>query len=301
MKAYTLHFTTNTVKHKSFICRYAYRTNTGLICSFINKFVPAIKFSHHTVKIGTLWTPKFSICYIHLRVHASDLVYLRITLSRNLSSKVHNRYFCTKSFHIFVSMHMSIYCNVCIPITDIVCSYVCTPAVYICITSHYQCHRAIYSAARIPTAALFYIIQLHFNGVVLSILIDIWSRVNTECIISIRPISGFVTININSRFTHCTIKLQYCSTIFRRNVESSLVKSFTNPWQCTRTSALLCLFLLAILCYGNSLQVPFLIKWSTDSPVMWHSHLLPFCVIAAKLPFVNVNLSAYLRKTGSRD
>ena len=110
--------------------------------------------------------------------------------------------------------------------------------------------------------------------------------IHTEGIISIGPVARLMTIEENRGFCHRTIEHEFSVLTVCRDLDGPFVVSFTNPRQGTRTATLLGSLFLTILFDGHHLQVPFLIEWSGDGPVVGHRHDFPCLLVVRKTPVV---------------
>ena len=143
-------------------------------------------------------------------------------------------------------------------------TYDSLPRINISLWNHHYLHRTIDSGSRIPTATLFKIHKIHSYFIIT--FLHKLSDIKSESIVSIRPVTSLLPVDIYGRLRHCTIKLDETTPcichLFLADIESSAIVSLTYPRKSTRASTFLCCLLFTILLDTHHLKVPFLVKWS---------------------------------------
>ena len=148
------------------------------------------------------------------------------------------------------------------------------------------------ACARIPTAALFDILQMHLDGVVA--LAQKLRHVEAEGVVAIRPISGIFAVDEHTRLSHGSIENEHGMRWQLLKVYGGAIEALTYPWKRSRTTRLLGFLFFAILNDGNILQVPFLVERSANSPIVRNGYVFPFHAIMRKLPILDVQRRALL-------
>ena len=164
------------------------------------------------------------------------------------------------------------------------CAEDCLPRVDVAIACKYQFYRTIEACARIPTRALFKVLQIYLQLVLARL--HIGRDIHAEGIISVCPIAYFLAIQIDCWLGHSAVKQQFGVHPFAQYVDGAFIMSLTNPRQSAAAATLLGSFCLAVLFDGHILQIPFLIEWSGYRPIVRHANLFPYFFIVRKAPVI---------------
>ena len=87
-----------------------------------------------------------------------------------------------------------------------------TPITDMCLGRKRKPHWAVKTAARIPAAAFFHIVQSHFYHITLTRL-QIWRGIYLESIVAIHPTSSLLSVDADNRFCHRSVKIQHGMSI----------------------------------------------------------------------------------------
>ena len=166
------------------------------------------------------------------------------------------------------------------------------PVVDMRLRCQHQLHRTIESGTRIPAWTLLYILQMD-SDIQLSCF-QILRGIHTKGIIAVGPMASFLSVDTDARLGHRTVEYQFSSFIARRNLYRCLIPPFANPRQSTATTTLLCSLSLAILSDSHTLQVPLLVEWTSNCPVVRDNHLRPRVLVAREFPRLDIQLLACL-------
>ena len=101
-------------------------------------------------------------------------------------------------------------------------------------------------------------------------------------IVTERPETSFFSVDVDTRFTHGTVKEQ-CHFFVGRGVKTGTIPSGTYIRKTAGTSGLDGSFLLEVLRYRHFLQIVAAIEGTEDGPVVWNNNRFPFSVIELRL------------------
>ena len=180
----------------------------------------------------------------------------------------------------------------------------CGPRVNGSFAGEDELYRAVNTGSWVPSGAFLHVFEVHFHGV-LTHFHEV-SDVHSESVVAVSPVTGFLSVDIDCRLSHRTVKFQYGSAlvrteIFRLDVDGGAVMSLSYPRQGTGPSSLFGSLLLSILLDGHHLYVPFLVKRTADSPVVRHADGLPCLLVFRKIPCLQVHFLAVLCHSCSGD
>ena len=150
-------------------------------------------------------------------------------------------------------------------------------------------NRTVKSAARIPSAAFLYIVEMNLYEILLSAKLHVRCDVDAEGIVAVSPSASLLAIHAHHRLTHRTIKYEDGTLVALRQLKIHLIHALSNPRESSRASRLLGLLLFAILLDSHHLQVPFLIERTRNSPVVRHGYLRPRFTVAGEIPRWQIN------------
>ena len=150
-------------------------------------------------------------------------------------------------------------------------------------------HGAVEASTRIPAAALLKVLEMNLEIAREVIVVDVRREVNAEGVVAVAPAAHFLDVEVDDGLAHDAVKEQLGTLGTCWQHQLGLIVSLAYPGQRTRAATVLGGGLLAILLDGYHLQVPFLVKWSTDCPVVGNCHVLPLQVVAAELPLIKVD------------
>ena len=142
------------------------------------------------------------------------------------------------------------------------------------------------ACARIPTAALFDILQMHLDSVVA--LAQKAGYVESERVVAISPIASIFAVDEHTRLSHGSIENEHGMRWQLLKIYGGAIEALPYPRKRSRTSRLLGFLFFAILNNGNILQVPLLVEWSANSPIVRNDYVFPFHAIMRKLPIPDV-------------
>ena len=189
------------------------------------------------------------------------------------------------------------------------CCNVCTPHGYMHPCGIDDMHIAVKTCTWIPARCSLFILQLYYEFVCTGLNNSF--GVNGKRVVAIRPETNLFTIKAHMGIAHCTVK-QYrdFATGGICNFEICLVNTLPDKRKATCASGFHSFLFLAILFHGYFLKVVCSIKRTINSPVMRHTHILPFlcigkCAVRELPAFIecalaSLRVSTY-SKTGKRN
>ena len=101
-------------------------------------------------------------------------------------------------------------------------------------------------------------------------------------IVAERPETSFFSVDVDTRFTHGTVKEQ-CHFFVGRGVKTGTIPSGTYIRKTAGTSCLQGSFFLKVLCHCYVLEVIVHVEWTKNRPVVWNNNRFPFSVIELRL------------------
>ena len=140
------------------------------------------------------------------------------------------------------------------------------------------------SGTWIPAGRFRQVFQTYSQRVLLARL-QIFRDIEVEGVVTIRPITDLLSIDIDIGMAHRPVKQDRCplACLKLRNVELGAIPTHTDKRQPAGTSCMLHRFLLAVLRDSDLLFVVQGTERAVDRPIMGDSHGLPLTVIESWL------------------
>ena len=140
------------------------------------------------------------------------------------------------------------------------------------------------SGTWIPAGRFRQVFQTYSQRVLLARL-QIFRDIEVEGVVTIRPITDLLPIDIDIGMAHRPVKQDRCplACLKLRNVELGAIPTHTDKRQPAGTSCMLHRFLLAVLRDSDLLFVVQGTERAVDRPIMGDSHGLPLTVIESWL------------------
>jgi len=138
----------------------------------------------------------------------------------------------------YLSFQKSIYLYFCLLPVSLQGTHEGIPGREILVAVKFHGNRTVKTASWIPSAALLYIIKMYLDEVLLAKL-DKRSDVDTESIVTICPLTSFLSIYRDYRLAHGTIENQDGTLVTLWSRPIHLIHPLTYPRQRTRATRLL--------------------------------------------------------------
>ena len=140
--------------------------------------------------------------------------------------------------------------------------------------------RTVETATRIPARALFAVVEMHLDKIVLGAKLDKGCDVDAEGVVAIGPAACLTPVDAHHGFAHGSVEHQYGALVALGQRQTHTVISLTYPGQRARAARLLGLLGLAVLLDGDHLQIPLLVERPRYSPIVGHPDGLPRLAVA---------------------
>ena len=299
MQTDTFYLSGHAIELEAIVLRYRYGTDSGLQSLHIRYLLALISSEFELVEIRMFRRPKLWISHLELsldgRIGTIDSL-LCHNLSRFISQSYDRATILGK-----VTLQERIHLQLSLSLVSLECTGEGVPSREVDIAIKLHFHGAIKTATWIPAAALLHILEVNLHKILLATKLHVWGNVDAEGIVAISPLASLLAIHEDGGLTHRTIEYQDGTFVALWQGEVHAILALAYPRKRTRTTRLLRFLLLAILFDGNHLEVPFLVEWSGDSPVMRHLHLCPRLAITREIPRWQVDNLSTLRHGHRRE
>ena len=143
--------------------------------------------------------------------------------------------------------------------------------------SHYT-HITIKPGSGIPAGRLRFVFQTNSKSIVLTVFIQKRSDIAMERIITERPETGFLPIDVDTGFTHSAIE-DKSGLLIGCDIKGCTVPADTHIRKPACAPGLDGSFLLEVLRYRHFLQVVAAVERTEDGPVVRHGYGFPLAVV----------------------